>query len=84
MISTATSNLMYRASAGSTAPAKRGFSSLSPMKGLYNRIKTALRVYQERRSLLTLSDRTLKDLGLSRADAHREAARSFWDLPECR
>jgi uncharacterized protein YjiS (DUF1127 family) len=84
MISTATSNLMYRAGTGSPAPAKRGFNSMGPVKGLYNTFRTALRVYKERRALMGLSDSTLKDLGLSRADAHREATRSFWDLPECR
>jgi uncharacterized protein YjiS (DUF1127 family) len=33
---------------------------------------------RERRLLLALDDRSLKDLGLSRADARREAARPFW------
>ena len=33
---------------------------------------------RERRLLLELDDRSLKDLGLSRADARREAAKPFW------
>ena len=37
--------------------------------------------YRERRALLAASDHMLRDLGLSRADAYREAGRSFWDVP---
>jgi uncharacterized protein YjiS (DUF1127 family) len=33
-----------------------------------------------RRALLTLSDEQLKDVGLSRAQAQREALRPFWTL----
>jgi uncharacterized protein YjiS (DUF1127 family) len=36
---------------------------------------------QQRRRLLALDDRMLKDIGISRADAVREAARPFWDTP---
>ena len=35
---------------------------------------------RQRRSLLALDDVTLKDIGLSRADAEREASRRFWDV----
>jgi uncharacterized protein YjiS (DUF1127 family) len=34
---------------------------------------------RQRRALLELSDQMLKDIGISRADAMREAARPFWD-----
>lgn len=34
---------------------------------------------RSRIALLELSDDLLKDIGLSRADAHREAGRPFWD-----
>ena len=34
---------------------------------------------RQRRALAALSDDMLKDLGLSRADALREAGRPFWD-----
>jgi uncharacterized protein YjiS (DUF1127 family) len=33
---------------------------------------------QERRYLYDLSDRLLADIGLTRADVHREAAKPFW------
>ncbi len=34
---------------------------------------------RQRRALRRLDDHMLKDIGLSRADAWREAERSFWD-----
>jgi uncharacterized protein YjiS (DUF1127 family) len=33
---------------------------------------------RERRALMELSDHMLRDIGISRAEAHREAARPFW------
>ena len=41
----------------------------------------ALRVYRERRALAALSEQQLKDIGLSRSTAYREASRSVFDLP---
>jgi uncharacterized protein YjiS (DUF1127 family) len=34
---------------------------------------------RERRALAAMDDHMLKDIGLSRADARREAGRPFWD-----
>jgi uncharacterized protein YjiS (DUF1127 family) len=36
-------------------------------------------VARQRRSLLELDERLLKDIGITRADALREASRPFWD-----
>jgi uncharacterized protein YjiS (DUF1127 family) len=36
---------------------------------------------RQRRALLRLDDSMLKDIGISRADAYREATRSWWDVP---
>lgn len=33
---------------------------------------------RQRRSLLELSDHTLKDIGLTRSDAYREGSKPFW------
>ena len=33
---------------------------------------------RQRRALLTLNDRMLKDIGATRAEAEREAGRPFW------
>ncbi len=43
---------------------------------------TCLDVARQRRQLLALDERTLKDVGISRIDALREANRDFWDIPE--
>ncbi|MFJ4343918.1 DUF1127 domain-containing protein [Pseudomonas sp. NPDC089401] len=40
-----------------------------------------LQLYRQRRELASLSDATLHDLGLSRADILQEAERPFWDDP---
>jgi uncharacterized protein YjiS (DUF1127 family) len=48
---------------------------------LAERLLAALETYRQRRALLALDDRLLRDIGLSRADAEHEAARSFWDVP---
>ena len=42
---------------------------------------TMIEVARQRRSLATLDDRALADLGLTRHEAQTEARRPFWDLP---
>jgi len=59
-------------------PAITRYGRLLQMIG---RLPTAYRIYRERRALLSLSDRGLKDIGLSRADAYREATRPWWEIP---
>ena len=44
----------------------------------------ALRIRAERRHLAGLSDAALADIGVSRAEADREARRSLLDIPEHR
>lgn len=44
----------------------------------------ALRVRAERRQLAMLSDAQLEDIGVSRADADREAGRPLLDIPAYR
>ena len=52
---------------------------------LINRIAARLyrwySIARERRQLAEMSDWMLKDIGISRADADREASRHFWDDP---
>lgn len=43
-------------------------------------LRQMLEVARQRRELASLDDALLADLGLSRYDAQREAARPFWDL----
>lgn len=56
-------------------------SRLDGILQILRRLPLAHRIHRERRALMSFSDRGLKDLGLSRADAYREASRSWWDIP---
>jgi uncharacterized protein YjiS (DUF1127 family) len=47
---------------------------------LFGAIELALQVRRERRVLLAMDDRMLKDLGLN-GIAYAEASRPFWDVP---
>ena len=49
------------------------------MKRFMKRIKQYRETYYSRRLLRNLDAHALKDIGLSRADAIREAGRPFWD-----
>jgi uncharacterized protein YjiS (DUF1127 family) len=69
--------VLERATAGPAGrPAERLRAALSWV------ILTLLRwqeLARQRRALGAMSDHMLKDLGLTRADALREAGRPFWD-----
>jgi uncharacterized protein YjiS (DUF1127 family) len=45
------------------------------------RLSAMLSVRAERQRLASLDERTLRDLGLSRADVERETTRSLFDIP---
>lgn len=62
-------------------PATTGIRRLAR---ILQRLPAAYQIYRERRALLSLSDHALKDLGLSRADAYREATRPWWEIPRDR
>jgi uncharacterized protein YjiS (DUF1127 family) len=44
-------------------------------------VRQSLSVWRERRALRGLDAAQLRDLGLSRRQAHAEAARPIWDVP---
>jgi uncharacterized protein YjiS (DUF1127 family) len=66
--------------------ARRDRAALGLTRALWNagaRLVVALlqrqELVQQRRRLLSLDDRMLKDIGITRADASREGSRLFWD-----
>lgn len=62
-----------------------GFSRLVSLgAAVLDRIDAAWTVRRERNALLSLDDRMLSDVGLSRTDAEREAGRGLFDLCERR
>jgi uncharacterized protein YjiS (DUF1127 family) len=60
----------------SATPVTRGLGHLRPPP-----LARWWRVRRERQKLLELSDHLLRDIGLTEAEARREAARPFWDVP---
>ena len=41
-----------------------------------------LSLYRQRRALARLDDRALQDIGVTRAQAEKEAKTGFWDVPD--
>jgi uncharacterized protein YjiS (DUF1127 family) len=48
-------------------------------RNLWHTINEWQEIARQRRAIRHLSDEILKDIGLSRSDADREASRPFWD-----
>lgn len=69
------------ASLGSRASVRRTYvSRLVRMVTSFERwIGNLLERRRSRLALLEMTDEQLKDIGVSRCDAHREAIRPFWD-----
>ncbi|CCV06565.1 conserved hypothetical protein [Mesorhizobium metallidurans STM 2683] len=49
------------------------------VRSLASRIGSLLERRRSRLVLLEMTDDQLKDIGISRCDAHREGLRAFWD-----
>ncbi|MGY4523502.1 DUF1127 domain-containing protein [Pseudomonas sp. UBA4617] len=58
-----------------------GFSLNHLLHAAAQKVARWLQLYRQRQQLASLSDATLHDLGLSRADIQQEAERHFWDDP---
>lgn len=55
----------------------------APRSGsLLRQIRFLFAVHRQRRILEQMSDAQLRDIGLSRSEAHEEARRVFWDAPQ--
>jgi uncharacterized protein YjiS (DUF1127 family) len=55
--------------------------SAAALAHLPARLHAAFAMARSRRQLATLEDHILKDIGLTRAEAHAEAKRQAWDAP---
>ncbi len=64
----------------SLAPAIR-FNTAWTGRSVWRVLRTAWRVMAERQELARLSDAALADIGVTEAQAAREATRPIWDLP---
>lgn len=62
-------------------PREEAISLLHRAQRLLRQLRRWKTLYDQRHQLASLSDAMLKDIGLSRADAEREASRPFWDDP---
>lgn len=62
-------------------PARGGFVDrvLVVLGSVARQIDRMLERRRSRLALLEMTDEQLKDIGVSRCDAYREGARSFWD-----
>ncbi|MGP3789599.1 MULTISPECIES: DUF1127 domain-containing protein [Pseudomonas] len=57
-------------------------ASLSALaSGAARQLRRWHQLYRQRQQLAALSDATLKDIGVSRADIEVESQRPFWDDP---
>ncbi|RAZ89821.1 hypothetical protein DPM33_16685 [Mesorhizobium hawassense] len=59
----------------------RGFAGrlLIALRSLARQIDRMLQRWRGRLALLEMTDEQLKDIGVSRCDAHREGIRAFWE-----
>jgi uncharacterized protein YjiS (DUF1127 family) len=62
------------------APSHRA-ALLARVRSLTRKISVAITVRAERRALMSLDQATMKDMGFSNGQAHREYGRTFWDVP---
>ena len=53
-------------------------AAIEALIALFDRLADWQQLARQRRELRQLSERELKDIGLSRADVEREAAKPFW------
>ncbi|ETX14745.1 hypothetical protein OCH239_20490 [Roseivivax halodurans JCM 10272] len=51
-------------------------------RSLLSRFRAYTAMRRQRTALGDLDDHALRDIGLSRAEARREARRPFWDVPD--
>ncbi|WP_164658056.1 DUF1127 domain-containing protein [Tropicibacter sp. Alg240-R139] len=53
-----------------------------PRASILSSIAHLVAVHRQRKALARMDDAALEDIGVSRAQANREASRPIWDAPE--
>lgn len=61
--------------------ATRRVQSVGSTRRLLTLVLAAMAAHRQRHILAHMDDRTLADIGLTRAEAAGESMRPFWDLP---
>lgn len=61
--------------------AKFGGFSTTPRQGIVKTVFKLINLSKQRRDLANLSDDALRDIGITREQAEKEAQRSTWDAP---
>lgn len=56
-------------------------TAIAPRISVLARLAQVHAVWRQRQKLKALDDDALKDIGVTRAQARKEAARSVWDAP---
>ena len=69
---------MSSAIAHNCPPVRRPHRTL----GLWSGLRAMIAITAQRRSLNALDDHMLKDIGVSRSEALKEAQKPIWDVPE--
>jgi uncharacterized protein YjiS (DUF1127 family) len=59
-------------------PVSRPLSVSTLLVGVFRWLRDSYAVYRQRRALLALDERMLKDIGISRTDALQEGNKPFW------
>ncbi|MHC6224656.1 DUF1127 domain-containing protein [Pseudomonas sp. X10] len=62
-------------------PHRHGVSLSGFALAMVRRLARWQQLYRQRQELASLSEETLRDLGLTRADVLQEVERPFWDDP---
>jgi uncharacterized protein YjiS (DUF1127 family) len=57
---------------------------LNYLRAKFRQFRLSAQIQAERKDLLRLDERALRDIGISRDDADRESGRSFGDIPVSR
>ena len=64
-----------------TPRASHTLTHFASNRGRNLRVWSLIDLFRQRRTLANLTDHELKDIGVTRKEAQKEAARPLWDVP---